>query len=103
MLVIQPERLFRKKQTLVGKSTLSNRTVHVEARGQEDRAGAETLRRAARHCGMHTIGAGFVGGGGHYAAPIGRAANDDGLAAVLGVIPLLDAGVEGYVDTLDKL
>src|SRR5258708_1718780 len=69
--------------------------VHLEARGQEDGLGAEALRCTAGHGRMHAELAGLVGCGGYYAAPIGRPAHDNGLATILRVVALLDAGVEG--------
>ena len=70
-------------------------TVHVEASGQEDRCGAEALRCAAGHGRMHAVSTGLVGGGGYNATPVRRPTHDDGLASIFGVVPLLDAGVEG--------
>jgi hypothetical protein len=42
-----------------------------------------------------TVSASLVGGGGHHAAPVGGAAHYDGLAAIVWMVALLDAGVEG--------
>ncbi len=45
----------------------------------------------------------LVGRSRHDASPIRRSTHNDGLAAVLGVVPLLDAGVEGVqVDMQDR-
>jgi hypothetical protein len=73
----------------------TKRTIHLEARGEEDGLGAEALCRAAGHGRMHPELARLVGGGGHHAALVRRSAHNDGLAAILGVVPLLDTGVEG--------
>jgi len=44
---------------------------------------------------MHAVFAVLIGGGSNYTTSIRRSANNDGLATIFGVIPLLDAGVEG--------
>ena len=44
----------------------------------------------------------LVGGGSYDTAPVGGTAHDDGFTAILGVVPLLNGGVEGYVDTFGK-
>jgi hypothetical protein len=69
--------------------------VHLEARGQEDRIGAETLRYPAEHGGMLTVAPRLVGRSRHDALPIRRSTHNGWLAAVIRVVPLLDAGVEG--------
>jgi hypothetical protein len=74
---------------------LRDGTVHLKSRRQEDRAGAEALRCAAGHGRMDPESAGLVRGGSNDTPSIGRAADDDGLAAIFRVVPLLNAGVEG--------
>ena len=44
---------------------------------------------------MYTEGTGLIGGGGHHAAPVWGATHDDGLAAIFGMVALLDTSVEG--------
>jgi hypothetical protein len=64
--------------------------------------GAETARGAKRHGGVNTELAGFVTCGGNYAALIGTAPDDDGLAAKVGAIEELDGNEEGiHIDVED--
>ncbi len=63
---------------------------------------AETAGGAQRHGGVDAEFPGFVAGGGDYAALIGLAADDDGLAAELGALEQLDGDEEGvHVDVED--
>src|ERR1700716_2838072 len=69
--------------------------VSLTVAGDEDRVGAEPTGGLERHGGMHTEGARLVRGRGHDTAVARSAADDERLAAVLGVIALLDRRVEG--------
>ena len=58
---------------------------------------------ADRHRGAHAVHARLVRGGRHDAAPAGLGADDDGLAAQLRAIALLDGRVERvHVDVRDR-
>ena len=75
--------------------------VDLEAGRHEDESGAQAEGADRRHGGVDSETAGLVAGGGHDSPPL-RAADGDGLAAVLGVVALLDGGVEGvHVDVYD--
>ncbi len=78
---------FEDGEDLVGDGTAGGGA----CRGEEDGGRAAAAGVPGGHGGMNA-GAGFVGGGGDDASLVGRSADGDGLAAVFGVVALLDGG-----------
>jgi hypothetical protein len=72
-----------------------NLGVVVQPRRQHDRVRAEPPGGGGGHGAMHTVFPHLVVGRRDHAAPLRRAAHDDGFADQLPAVPLLDRGVEG--------
>ena len=76
--------------------------VHGKARRREDELRATLLRAVGGHGGMDAIAARLVTGGSDYATFFCRARDDERFVAPLGVVALLNRGVEGvHVDVDD--
>lgn len=79
-----------------------NFSENVEAGPNKDQGRVFFRSHDRRHDESNAEGAGFIAGGCHDAVRF-RATNGNGLAAQLGIAPLLDAGEEGIHVDMDDL
>ena len=100
--LVERESLHQRRELVEhGEDLLRHRAVMTDARMHHDRLGATAQRFACRHCRVHAELADFVARGCDDAT-IAAATHDDGFAAQLRVVALLDRCVERiHVDVQD--